>query len=633
MEERQPRKLAVILHADVVRSTALVQRDESLAHERIRDAFHRFSGTIESYNGHPLELRGDALVAEFNRASDAVEASLAFQAENTEFNSTLEDEIRPTLRIGISLGEVVVADNTITGEGIVLAQRLEQLASAGGVCIQGAVYEAVPGRLPFEYESLGEHELKGFSEPVRAYAVSLTSGEAIPPPEVDATSGEVQPKRPKQRWVVVSAMAFLVIAGGGLAWFQPWAPREEPASVESAALSLPDKPSIVVLPFANYYDDGKQDYFVDGFTNAITTHLSKFPQLFVISSTTAFTYKGKSVRVTDIGRDLGVKYVLEGSVQRGTDTLSIHAQLIEAETDRHVWAEQYDVPPEKVFSVQADLISEIVGTLRFALREEAVATVLKRPAANLQGYDLYLKASAVSKKISKESWHEAIRLLKQVVEIDPEFLEAHYRISTLYLSLWRFNMTDNAKETLRLARLHAEKAMEIDQADYRGHYLIGQLSLFADHEHDLALAEFQRALADNPNEANILYYMGFLKTLMGQGEEAIAWNEKAKRVNPRYPGWYNFNAALAHFWVQGYEKATLLAKSGIAAYPKTLAPRRILIATLVEMGRLDEAKQEVADYLEIRPNFRLSTFRNTPFKHQADQDRYFDALRKAGIPD
>jgi class 3 adenylate cyclase len=163
VEERQPRKLAVILHADVVDSTALVQRDESLAHERIQDVFHRFSGTIEYYNGHPLELRGDALVAEFDRASDAVEASLAFQAENARFNSTLEDDIQPTLRVGISLGEVVVADNTVTGEGIVLAQRLEQLASGGGVCIQGAVHEAVPGRLPFEYESLGDQELKGFS--------------------------------------------------------------------------------------------------------------------------------------------------------------------------------------------------------------------------------------------------------------------------------------------------------------------------------------------------------------------------------------------------------------------------------------------------------------------------------------
>ncbi len=233
MAERSPRKLAVILHADVVGSTALVQRDEALAHERIQDVFHRFSGTIESYNGHPLELRGDALVAEFNRASDAVQASLAFQAENTRFNATLEDEVQPTLRVGISLGEVVIADNTITGEGIVLAQRLEQLASAGGVCIQGAVYEAVPGRLPFDYESLGEQELKGFSEPVRAYAVSLKPGGAIPEPEAAAR-------------------------------------------LDTLALDLPNKPSIVVLPFTNMSGDREQEYFSDGISEDLTTALSRF---------------------------------------------------------------------------------------------------------------------------------------------------------------------------------------------------------------------------------------------------------------------------------------------------------------------------------------------------------------------
>jgi class 3 adenylate cyclase len=298
MEERQPRKLAVILHADVVDSTALVQRDEALAHERIQDVFHRLAATIESYNGHPLELRGDALVAEFNRASDAVEASLAFQAENTRFNSTLEDDIRPTLRIGISLGEVVVADNTITGEGIVLSQRLEQLASAGGVCVQGAVYEAVPGRLPFEYESLGEQQLKGFSEPVRAYAVSLKSGEAIPPPEVDAMPGEAQRERPKQRWVVVGAMALLVIAGGGLAWFQPWVPREEPASIERMAFPLPEKPSIAVLPLDNLSGDPKQEFFSDGITEDIITRLSQFPHLFVIARHSSFTYKNRRASST-----------------------------------------------------------------------------------------------------------------------------------------------------------------------------------------------------------------------------------------------------------------------------------------------------------------------------------------------
>ena len=231
-KDRLSRKLAVILHADVVGSTKLVQQDEVVAHERIQSTFQRFSETIKAYGGITRELRGDALVAEFERASDAVIAAIAFQAQNEEFDVDLSDEIKPTLRIGISLGEVVIADNTITGAGVVLAQRLEQLAESGGVCIQDAAYQTVPKRLPFEYENLGEQELKGFKEPVRAYAVSLKSGEAIPPPELR--------ERPTRKWIVGGAIALIVIVAGGLAWFQPWAPREEPASIARMAFPFAD---------------------------------------------------------------------------------------------------------------------------------------------------------------------------------------------------------------------------------------------------------------------------------------------------------------------------------------------------------------------------------------------------------
>ena len=326
-----------------------------------------------------------------------------------------------------------------------------------------------------------------------------------------------------------------------------------------------------------------------------------------------------------------MKYVLEGSVQRGADNLIVHVQLIDATTDRHVWAEQYDVPPDEIFQLQGELISKVVGTLKPTIWKEAKAAVLKKPATNLHGYDLYLKALSLGD--SQEDRAEFFRLLNQAISVSPGFLDAHYALSARYLNSWRFGSPDDPDETLRLARLHAAKAMEIDHSDYRGHLLQGQLHLFADHDHDLALVEMERALSDNPNDTYVLYYMGFLKFLMGEAKEAIEWNNKAKRINPRYPTWFNFNAALAHVWVEDYEEAVVLAKTGIATYPKSLAPRRILIVALVEMGRLDEAKKQVTELLSIRPNFRLSTFRNTPFKHQADQDRYYNAMRIAGIPD
>ena len=622
--------LAVILHADVAGSTALVQQDKQLAHERIQDSFQRFRDTVKKYNGQVLELRGDALIAEFKRASDAVSASLTFQTSQADYIQQLEDDLRPAIRAGIAMGEIIIADNTVTGAGIVQAQRVEQLALPGGVCITAAIHQALSSRMPVDLENLGDQMLKGFDHSVGVYRVELKPGQHIPPAQQNDAQ-QIPPGNRKQ--IIIAAAIVLLIVGGFVYWSNFSGSTDDTVAVEVSALALPARPSIVVLPFVNQYDDDEQNYFVDGLTNGIITHLSKFPELFVISSTTAFTYESKDVRVTDIGRELGVKYVLEGSVQRGADSLGVHVQLIDATTDRHVWAEQYDVPTDEVFQLQGDLISKVVGTLKPTLWNEAKAAISKKPAASLQGYDLYLKALSVWNAYSKEARTESFKLLNQAISISPDFLDAHYAISNKHLGLWSWGNPDDPEESLRLARLHAAKAMEIDQSDYRGHYLQALLHLFADNDHDLALSEMKRALADNSNDTSILYNMGFLKFLMGQAEEAIKWHNKAKRINPRYPGWYNYNHALAYIWVKDYEKALVLARTGIATNPKSLPPRRILIVALVEMGQLDEAKQQVAELLAIRPSFRLSTFHNTPFKYQADQDRYFNAMRKAGIPD
>jgi adenylate cyclase len=265
MEKDQlSRKLAVILHADVVGSTTLVQQNESLAHERIQAAFHHFSETITTYGGVTRELRGDALLAEFERASDAVSAALAFQILNEELNSKLDDDILPQLRIGISLGEVIIADNTITGAGVVLAQRLEQLADPGGVVVQGSVSETVPARMPFEFEGFGEQKLKGFDQPVRTFTARLISGEELPTPEVNANTNP-QDKQPK-------------------------------------ALQVPDKPSIAVLPFENMSGDPEQEFFADGISEDLITALSKIHWFFVIARHSSFTYKGQAVDVTRVDR-------------------------------------------------------------------------------------------------------------------------------------------------------------------------------------------------------------------------------------------------------------------------------------------------------------------------------------------
>jgi len=314
------RKLAVILHADVVGSTSLVHEDESLAHQRIQGAFRCFSETIEKYHGRVRELRGDALLADFERPSDAVTAALSFQADHACYVDKLDDDIRPVVRIGIAMGEVIVADSTVTGAGVVLAQRVEQLSEPGGVCITAAIHEGMPKRMPFDLAARGEQQVKGFDELVRVYDVSLKAGGAIPEPEVLAQS-------------------------------------------ESAAPAVPDRPSIAVLPFDNMSGDSEQEYFADGISEDLITALSKIHWFFVIARNSSFAYKGQSVDVTRVADELGVRYVIEGSVRNAGKRVRISAQLIDATTGRHVWAERYDRSLVDIFELQDEMTQTIVGAV------------------------------------------------------------------------------------------------------------------------------------------------------------------------------------------------------------------------------------------------------------------------------
>jgi len=289
-KDRLSGKLAVILHADVAGSTALVQQDKQLAHERIQDTFRRFSTTIEKYQGHVVELRGDALLAEFERASDAVSAALSFQSDHANHISRFKDGLRPTVRVGIAMGEVIIADSTVTGAGVVQAQRVEQLADPGGICITAAIHESLSRSLPFDLEDLGEQVLKGFDIPVRVYRVELSAGQSIPLPQ-QAIKKETSSS--KSGLMVTTIVIALLVAGGAAYWFNTQEPKIEAASIDRMAFPLPDKPSIAVLPFTNMSDDAQQEYFVDGMTEDLITDISKISGLFVIARNSVFTYKGK----------------------------------------------------------------------------------------------------------------------------------------------------------------------------------------------------------------------------------------------------------------------------------------------------------------------------------------------------
>ena len=398
-KDRLTRKLAVILHADVVGSTAHVQQNESLAHERIRAVFNRFSEVIKSYGGVTHELRGDALVAEFERASDAVTAAIAFQDANSIRNMELNDDLRPVLRIGVAMGEVVIADGTVTGEGVVLAQRLEQLAEPGGLCISGAVHETMPQHLPFHQDDLGEQELKGFDEPVRVYRVRLKDGESLSKSDIPSKNKSILPGG--------SVIGIIIVLLGGiglLAWNQFAAPDFEPLDPDAMTQPLPEKPSIAVLPFDDLSTAKDQNYLSDAISEGVITELSRFSEIFVIARNSSFQYRDKATDTRDIAAELGVHYVLEGSQQKEGNSIRITVQLIDALAGRHIWAGTYDRSLEDLFAVQDEIVRAVASTVgaKIAFRPPPTGGL-----SRLSALQHHLKARQYMRQWTKEGTEKA----------------------------------------------------------------------------------------------------------------------------------------------------------------------------------------------------------------------------------
>ncbi len=579
MPDAPPRKLAVLVHADVVGSTALVQLDESLAHQRIQDTFRRFAETIAAHGGIAHEVRGDALVAEFSRASDAVGASTAFQIANTTHNEELPDEVRPVVRIGISMGEVVIADHTITGEGVVLAQRLEQLAEPGGVCIQGAAYETVPKRLAFAYENLGERELKGFHEPIRVYAVKQQSQASAPP----------------QR--------------------------------KAAAPDLADNPSIAVLPFVNMSGDQEQEYFADGITEDIITELSKIPGILVISRNSTFTYKGKAAKAQDICRDLGVRHVLEGSVRKAGQQVRITAQLIDGLSGGHLWAERYDRALADVFAVQDDVTEKIVRALEVKL----VANVQGRPARvetdNPEAYDCVLRGREQYRLYSKDGNLNARRLYEKAMDLDPNYAAAYAGLAEAYLHEWFSGSPDALDRAYELAL----EANALNPSLPLVYEALGNVHLFK-MQHEKAVAAARRWIEIEPGNADAYANLAGALHFSGESEQVIPLIEKAMHLNPFYPFYYILYRGQAFLAMERYEDALEALKRSVAHNPEALPAHLYLAACFGLLGKEAPAREALADVYRIYPDFSTAWVRTYfPYKRAVDSDRLVDGLRKAGL--
>ncbi len=625
VENRRSGKLAVILHADIAGSTTLVQQDEHLAHERIQDAFRRFGDTINKYHGQVRELRGDALLAEFERASDAVTAALAFQVDHSVYVAQLTGSILPIVRVGIAMGEVVVADDTMTGAGVVLAQRVEQLAEPGGVCITAAIHESLPKRLPFDQDSLGEQQIKGFDEPVRVYRVALEQGKAVP--EVEKIQQTESPSPPRRLIVAFAAVALLVV-GGVVFWLKLWSPDFESASVVRMAFPLPDKPSIAVLPFDNLSGDREQEYFNDGVTNDIITDLSKFSSLFVIASNSVFAYKGKPVKVQDVSKQLGVRYVLEGSVQRAGEKVRINVQLIDATTGGHLWAERYHRDLEHLFAVQEEIVQTIVATLAVKLTRLELERVFAKPTSNLEAYDYWLRGQGYLARTTRSTNMEARQMFQRAVELDPRYASAYVGLGWTYRKAVGHGWTEFPNQALQQAEDLAQKALSLEEsaAAYR---LLAYIYLLRG-QYDLAIHVLERAMELNPSDWDSQAILGSVMLYSGRRDEAIQAYETALRFNPNTDIDRLVELGLAYYLEKRYDDAIRTLEQNVGRNPDHPFLHIALTAAYAQANRSEDATRTVAKVRRLHPFFEVASF-GTRFRNATDQASIAEGLHKAGL--
>ena len=550
MNTQSNRKLAVILHADIVGSTELVQKNESLAHNRMVDAFKRLSAVIGKHHGITREIRGDALLGEFARASDAVSAALSFQNDNgTRQKADLkapEGDIQPMLRIGIAMGEVVIADNTMTGEGVVLAQRLEQLAEAGGLVIQSAVYETIPRRLPFHYINLGDHILKGFGEPVRAYSVT---------------------SQPKEN----------VSAGH-----------------EPQVHKLQSKPSIAILPFNNMSGDPQQEYFSDGISEDLITELSRFKTLFVIARNSSFRFKGERIDIKAAGESLGVQYIVEGSVRRAGSRVRITAQLIDTATGNHIWAERYDRELEDLFAVQDEVTKSIVAVLPGRVQEDVADRAARKPTQNMNAYEFMLQGKAYRDQLSAEGNARARECCEKAIELDPRYARAYMYLSDSYIvDLW-LGLLDPASSSLGLQIARQAVALDGQDVYIQDHLGFGYLSQGMWKE---AEKQFDKTLSKIVNEAESMAWCGYAYLLLDQRDKAREVVMEAMRLDPLYPSTMDWILGQINYFDEQYENVVDLMVG--EAKLNSLA-HAFLTGAYAHLGQIEQAQSALKEFIGQR---------------------------------
>jgi adenylate cyclase len=575
------RRLAGILAADVVGYSAMVGKDEPRTLARVRTLrTDLIEPVATTYGGRLFKTTGDGFLIAFASAVQALHCAITIQVRL----GAEPDGLR--LRIGVHQGEVVAEGDDLLGDGVIIAARLEPLAEPGGICISARVREDAAGKMALEVDDLGTPELKNIAARVQVFRVRLG-----------------QPKRP--------------------------------------ALPLPDKPSIAVLPFANMSGDPEQEYFADGMTEDITTALSHIRWLFVIARNSAFAYKGTSPDIRKVGRELGVRYVLEGSVRKSGNRVRITVQLIEAASGSHIWADRFDGNLDDVFDLQDRVTARVAAVISPTLRNAEIQRAQRQPTNHPQAYDLLLRALSHYRNWTREGHEEAVRLLRQAITIDPGYALGYAHLSAILWMMVSQGWVDRADPSVADMLDLARTALMLDGEDPEVLVIVGVRTALSGGDLSGGIAMVNKAIALNPNSAVALMAAGNLYARGGDPARALASLDQAERLDPFDAGPSGYSAhIIAHFLAGAYEAAVEWSDKALRDRPRSAAALRYRAASLGLLGRLEEARQTVQRLRELMPDFTIARARrhievdmNNVFGKPADREAFYEGLRRAGVPE
>jgi len=582
-EQKVTRKLRAILSADVKGYSILMADDEVATIQTLKNYRKIMSACIENHGGRVVDAVGDNLLAEFESAVDAVRCSVEVQKELKVKNQELLTNKRLEFRIGVNIGDVIQDGDRLFGDGVNVASRIEGLADAGGVCISRNTYDQVKNKLELGFDFLGEHEVKNIKEPVRVYKVLMES--------------------------------------------------EPPKPLVKETLDLPEKPSIAILPFNNMSGDPSQEYFSDGLTEQIISGLCKVNNLFVIARNSSFAYKGKSISIKQIAKELGVKYILEGSVQRAGDRVRITAQLIDAITDFHMWSESYDRDLSDIFALQDEITIKLMNAMRINLTQREQATIYTDEIKNIKAYDKFLKGMECFFRVNRQDNAKARILLEQSIKIDETSAIPFAIIGWTHLFDFHFSWSKSPLDSFEKMEKNANKAIALNSTHDLPHLLLGWIHLYK-KEHDKAIEAGKQAIILSPNGANAHVHFGFIAHMAGEIEVAIRNLKKAFRLNPLPPAYYYYFLGGAYHYDRQNGKALEILNQSLSIDSEALNSYLYLSSVYIELNKLDQAKKSAKKILEISPSFSLEYHKNVvPLKDRSVLERYIENLRKAGLPE